>query len=408
MPRAGLMTLFNIYLWLVNRMVTTSKFSSGGIGSDREIDFLDIIKLLISEWKKLVTAALLGALLGLGSWFFLGSYQAQLTLTNNEGISVLSLRSLQQSLPNLAAEILERGSVPEGKEVLFSTMSNPDWWKKALTPVFSLTKSDIKELGADLKEGSNTLIFLKVSAAAKSQDGAIQNIRDITNFVRQGAAFLAIESLIRSQRAALISSEADIDGKINSAQVELTYQQVRLKNLEALAKRFPGEVRANPQVVDPKDSGAKYMPISTQIIAVNTDINNATENLERLRDNALRLIVLRKWLANAEPMVAGAGYDGLKLNEALLGLEERQRADVGNDPKSLAYLYQVRNALLENELRFKLGLLDSGPISVKKPGMIKAVVGGSVGALFLMLLALFWIHFLANRVFVKRVEISAS
>lgn len=355
--------------------------------SSAEISLLDIVNFLRSAWKKLAIASLVGAALGFGVWFFLGSYQAQLPLTNNESLSVLSIRTLQQTLPNLASQIMEKGEVPEGKEGLYRSMSNPDWWKKAITPVYSLTKADIKDLGAEMKDASNSILFVEVNGAASSREAAIQNARDTSQFIHQGGAYFELEGFIRGQQAALMSAQSEIDGKINSNLIELGYKQTRLKSLESLAKRFPGETRTN-QVVDAKDSGAKYLPINIQIIAINTDINNSLEDLDRLHDRKLQLAAQREWLAQAQPILT-QGYNGLKINQDLLALEAKQRSAIREtDPKSLAFLDSVRNTLVANEAKFKWGLIESSTISAKKTGMIKSTAGGLAAVFFLMLILL--------------------
>jgi uncharacterized protein involved in exopolysaccharide biosynthesis len=48
-------------------------FVSGSL-DDSEISLLDIVNFLADSWKKLVAAALAGALLGLGFWFLVASY----------------------------------------------------------------------------------------------------------------------------------------------------------------------------------------------------------------------------------------------------------------------------------------------------------------------------------------------
>jgi len=54
-----------------------------------EISLLDIVNFLQGAWKKLAIAAIVGAALGLAGWFFLGSYQAELVLDNNGGVSLV-------------------------------------------------------------------------------------------------------------------------------------------------------------------------------------------------------------------------------------------------------------------------------------------------------------------------------
>lgn len=353
-----------------------------------EISLQDIVSFFRVAWIKLAISGLAGACLGFGSWFFWANYEAQLLLTNSEGITVVSLRSLQQTLPNLAAEMVERDRVPEGKLALYSTMSDPHWWKKALIPIYGLTKADMKEMGAELEKGSNGILFLAVNGYSHSKEGAISQARDISKFIRQGGSYQTLKALLASQSAELLTAEADIAARINSTQIELEYQEARLKSLEALAKRFPGESRSVAQVVDPKDSGAKYLPVSTQIIATNTDINNGKESLARLRDRQIQLGSLKNWLESAEPILASS-YNGLKINQELLALEVKLRSQIGaTDPRALVFVNTIRSTLLANEARFTWGLVEAQTISAKKRGAIKFTLVGLAAALFLMLLAL--------------------
>ncbi|MEI6756000.1 MAG: hypothetical protein WCK80_03255, partial [bacterium] len=163
--------------------------------------------------------------------------------------------------------------------------SNPDWWQKNALPTYGMSKADTKDLAstAGLESAGTTIVSLTLTAGGSAKDKAIENARGAKVFLLQGASYLAIRAMFRAQESQLMSADADISRKINVTQVELAYQQERLKSLEALAKRFPGDQKTVSQVVDPKDSGAKYLPLSTQIIAANTDINANKETLERLK-----------------------------------------------------------------------------------------------------------------------------
>jgi len=267
-------------------------------------------------------------------------------------------------------------------------MSSPEWWKKAITPIFSLTKADIKDLGAEIEKGSNNILFLVVDGSASSKEAAIQNAHSTSQFIRSGGAYLAIKTMLKSQESDLQTADAEIQGKINASLVELDYQQARLKNLESLAKRFPGESRTFSQIVDPKDSGAKYLPISTQIVATNTDINNSTESLARLKDRRIQLGILKRWLEGATPIFAKS-YDGLQISRDLLALEEKLRSEIKpDDPRAFAFVDALRNGLVANEARFKWGLVEARTVTVNRAGMLKSIAGGLIGALLLMLLAL--------------------
>ena len=360
------------------------------MNSEAEISLIDIVNFLQSAWKKLVIAAVVGAALGLGGWFFLASYQAEIVLVNNGGVDLVGLRSLQKSLPHLADQIIDESKVPQGQESLYRTLANPDWWQKNLLPTYGMSKADTKDLASitGLESAGTSIVSLTITAGGSAKDKSIDNALGAKNFLLQGAAYLAVKSLLSSQEATLTGADADIAKKMNATQVELGYQQERLKSLEALARRFPNESKVISQVVDPKDSGAKYMPISTQIIAANTDINGSKESLERLKDAQTQTAVLRSWVGQAAPIVE-ASYDGLVLIKQLLEQESQLRATLDlKDPKSLAFVDGLRSTLISMNVRFTKGLeMNTAPVSTKK-GMIKTTAGGLAAALFLMLLAL--------------------
>ena len=60
---------------------------------EKEISLLDIVNFLVDSWKKLLIASLAGLVLGLGYWFFLATYKAELVLINNGGADLLNQRA---------------------------------------------------------------------------------------------------------------------------------------------------------------------------------------------------------------------------------------------------------------------------------------------------------------------------
>ena len=364
--------------------------SSQEVASETEISLLDIVNFLQESWKKLVIAAVVGALLGFGNWYFLGSYNAELVLSNNGGTDLVGWRSLQKTLPNLADQIIDESKAPEGKEALYRTLANADWWQKNALLVYGMSKADTKDLAstAGLEAAGTSIVSLTITAGGSTKDKAIDNARDAKNFLLQGASYLAIRSLFSAQEAQLTIADADIAKKMNATQVELTYQLERLKSLESLAKRFPNDSKVISQVVDPKDSGAKYMPISTQIIAANTDINGSKEALERLKDAQAQMAILRIWVKQVSSIM-NSSYDGIVLTKKLLEEEAQLRTNLGaSDPKALVFVDDLRSKLLANDVRFSKGFeMNTAPTASKK-GMIKSTAGGLAGAFFLMLLVL--------------------
>ncbi|MBT8541003.1 hypothetical protein G6722_06625 [Polynucleobacter paneuropaeus] len=366
--------------------------------NEGEISLIDIVSFVQESWKKLLAASIVGAVLGLTGWFFLGQYQAEYVLLNNNNnnnnsyaLDIVSWKMLQKSLPNLAAQVVEENKIPQDQAALYKTMAQEQWWQKNVSPAYALSKADTKDLGAiskDLDTASTTILSLTITAAGSSKEKAIDNVRTASQFLRSGSAYLQLHSLLNGYESQTISEVANLQQKITTTQIEMGYQQERAKSLEDLHKRFPGGVNVNGQVVDPKDSGAKYMPISTQIIAVNNDINQSKESLQRLRDRLGQIALIKTFIDQAIPL-QDQTFDGLVLNEQLLAIESALRSKLAKgDNNGQAILGQLRTQLLAIQVRFTKGLeANTPPVAIKK-GMIKTTAGGLVAAFFLMLLAL--------------------
>ena len=366
--------------------------------NEGEISLLDIVNFVQESWKKLLAASIVGAALGLSGWFFLGQYQAEYVLLNNNNnnnsyaLDIVSWKMLQKSLPNLAAQVVEENKIPQDQAALYKTMAQEQWWQKNVSPAYALSKADTKDLGAiskDLDAASTTILNLTITASASSKEKAMGNVRNASQFLRSGGAYLQLHSLLNGYESQTISTVAELQQKITTTQIEMGYQQERAKSLEDLHKRFPGSSPTTGQVVDPKDSGAKYLPLSTQIIAANTDINANKETLERLKDALAQMATLRIWVKQVSPLI-GSSYDGITLTRQLLEQEAALRATLNpNDPKSLAFVDGLRVTLLANEVRFNKAFeMNTAPTSGGKKGMIKTTAGGLAAAFFLMLLVL--------------------
>jgi hypothetical protein len=299
---------------------------------------------------------------------------------------------IQKSLPNLAAQIVEDGKASEGQAGLYKTLAGDQWWQKNAIPSYALSKADTKDLAGISKEfdgASTTILSIAVNATGSSKEGAIDAVRAATQFLRTGGAYLQIRSMLNAYEGEVISAAGEIQKKITNTKIEMGYQQQRVKSLEDLYKRYPSNSNVGQQVVDPKESGAKFLSITTQIIAANNDINQSKEVLNRLEDRLTQLALIKSFLDEALPMIETT-FDGLVLDKELLAIETKLREKIGkDDSKQQEILDQIRSQLLLIQARFTKGLeANTAPTSSGKKGMIKSTAGGLAGAFFLMLLAL--------------------
>jgi len=303
----------------------------------------------------------------------------------------VSWKVIQKSLPNLASQVVSEGTVPEGQSTLYKSLSNEQWWQKNITPSYAISKADTKDLAGiskDLDTASTTILSLTVTSGGNTKEAALESVRAAAKFLRTGGAYLQIRNTLNSYEGETISAAADIAKKITSTQIEMGYQRERAKQLEDLHRRFPSNTNVGQQVVDPKDSGAKYLPISTQIIAVNNDINQSKESLVRMRDRLSQIALMKTFLEQASP-IADKTFDGLVLGGQLLSIESDMRSKLAKDDvNGQEILEQLHSQLLQISARFTKGLeANTAPIASKK-GMIKSAAGGLAAAFFLMLLVL--------------------
>lgn len=367
-------------------------------GADMEISLVDIVHFLQGAWEKFAISAAVGVVLGLGGWFVLGSYSAEYVLLNNNNnnnnyaLDLVSWKMLQKNLPNLAGQIIDENKVPDNQAAIFIAMASDQWWQKNIAPSFALTKADTKDLpglSKDLDSASTTILNFTITASGASKQQAIENVRAASRFLRSGGAYLQLRSLFTAYETQAISAVSDIQQRITNTQIEMGYQQERIRRLEDLRKRFPevvGSAHNTQQINDPKDSSAKYLGLQTQLIAAINDLNASKELLERLHKRLDQVALAKTFLEQALPL-QGQTFDGLKLSQQLLEIESNLRSKLPKDDNNGAdFLNALQSELLAIQLRFTGGLeANTAPTSSGKKGITKAIAGGLVIALFLML-----------------------
>lgn len=363
-----------------------------------EISILDVIKFFQESWKRLAIAAFFGAFFGFAGWSLFGSYSASYTLINNYNnnsyaLDIVSWKMLQKSLPNLAAQIISENKVPENQLALYGVMSGEHWWQKNAIPSYSLTKSDTKDLvGIDkgLDSASTAILSLNLIAAGSSREQATINVRLASQFLRTGGAYLQARSLLNSYEAQTLSLRAELIQKITNTQIEMGYQLERAKELELLRNRYPNNQSASvSQTVNSSDASAKYLPLTVQIIATNTDINASKELISRLERRLEQINLSKIFLDKALPLQEQT-YDGLTLVTQLLEIERELREKTANTNHNAKNFFEIlESQLLAIQVRFTKGLeANTAPTASGKTGVVISALGGLIAAFLLLLLIL--------------------
>lgn len=358
----------------------------------QEISLNDIIDFFVTKWKIFSMGAFFGLIMALGGTLWSGKYEAEATLINKSNFDYLTWKNLKRNLPILAARISE---ATNSSEDFLGALSSETWWQKNVVPTYALGKEDTKAIFGMPKEQqdaeSTKIKDFVVTAAGSSKEDAIKNLSMATSFLRSGAAYLTLKDVIANYQIELLNSESDIVKSIAHLEVELAYLNGRMADLELLRAKFPGNAASIiTQPMDFKDSSAKYLPIITQLVAVNKDISAIKEELTRLNSRKSQLAIMNSFLSQAMP-VMGKNFDGLSAIAELMRIESGMRKDLQpSDWNKVSMLNNIKYDLVSIHTRFTLGLEQPTYISARKPHYLKPAAIGLAAGFFLALLFSLW------------------
>lgn len=354
-----------------------------------EISLNDIIGFFLTYWKFLIVGAISGFVIALSGVLLFSKYEAEATLRNGSTkISYSMWADLRKELPILAAKISER---EKNSESFINVLSSETWWNRNVTPIFAVTKEDAKEVFGMTKEmqeaGALVIKYFVVNVKEQSKEEALKNLSMATSFLRSGAAYLALKNFFGTYQATLLLSTPQIERDILSSKTQLAVLNRHLANLELLRAKFPKDTGSLP--VDLKDPSAKYLPLATQIIALNHDIREQKEKLTRLNDSLSQIAIINSFISQAQP-VMDKNFDGLSVIAELEQLESSVRKGISNsDVNDISILNDIKYNLAVIKFNFTYELGQPTSISVSKPFSIKLIVIGLASGFFLALLGSF-------------------
>ena len=353
--------------------------------NDGELSLDDIINFLTNYRKFFLAGLIAGISMAVLITSLFAKHTAEAVLINNGAIEFISWKSLQKNLPMLASQISEKENGGYLK-----VMSSEKWWDKNVVATYSLTKKDTKELlgiNKDLQDSEgNRILNLIVKAEATNKDDSVKNLNNAISFVSSGSAYLSYKNLITSYTTRVITSESTNEKNLKDLEIEFGFLEQRAKNLNQLKAQFPSQTSSTNQVVDPKDSGAKYLPLSTQIIATNSDINGIKERLLRLKNEQQKFKVIKMFSEGAMPLVNNE-FDGIKLGNDLLELTKKvgSQIDKNNLNEQLA-INIISSELVAIQTKFTHGLEQATAGIVSPPNHLKNILIGIIAGLFASIL----------------------
>lgn len=288
---------------------------------------------LMRQYKRLFLGASIGLILGLmGCYGFVG-YKAVVDVPNQWG-DVASIRSLEAGWPSLVLEMANDPNLNSQEQSFYETLSSALWWNKAVRANYAVTKAGLKDLVGTSEIKGEPILGLAVTWAGKNAALIKQELLQAVGFIRFASVYLSVRNSAINYEAESFSATAAIEKKLHEARLELIFANRRLSNLEELQKRFPENTLVANQVVDLKESGAKYLPISTQIITAKSDIFATQERIKQLQPCFEQTQLLAQFVGQAKRLLLKE-RNGFKLTEQLLAIEAQMRTSIASENLSL-------------------------------------------------------------------------
>lgn len=350
---------------------------------------MDIINFFIDYWKLYLTGSLVGLVLALGFVAFRGVYTAETILVNRQGSDYVSWRGMQKNLVMLAEET--KSLAPNPPRILIS-MASPDWWRLSVKPTYSLTKTDTKELvsiSKDVQDAEATKILnFVISATGNSRQHAESNLDYAVEFIRAGSMYLKFRSLVLTYQLSLIEDLNRINLQLNRLNLDIRILGEQRDFLYSLRKQFPDE-NVTTQLVDLNDGTAKFLPITTQLVAVLKDINTFEENIKKLNYEKSQAMVKEEFLKESLKLFANQTNDRKKILSALNAVEKKIRSQISSTdlPKMIA-IDSIQRDLSAIEASSTFGLQQLVAPTVTAPKYLKpAFIGFAAGAFAALLIS---------------------
>jgi hypothetical protein len=356
------------------------------------IKCISFLRFFLSKKKGIFVSIAAGTIFGIAISLVMPN-KGSLYIENYRAISFSEWRGHQQGLPYLASRMLDANLINEDQKALYRNLSSPRWFAKHIYPVFLATKSDLRNFTTtkELELISDSIIGLKIEVQASS----VQRIKDDLNYIqfffKEGSAYLAASSLIEQYKLRIDRGAIDLRDKILQSNIDLHYMHESVKNLKNLQTQFPENVTPlGRQVQALTDSNSKFMPISTQLVALSTDISNVNQVIRRLEDQIAKNNVYEEFISKINSDSIG-GMNGFDWIDGMLKTEGEMRDKAAGNQNTIAALNEINGDLTKIKLKYTVGL-SNGVVQVDTrttDGVIFIIGTGFIGLLSWMLWCLF-------------------
>jgi LPS O-antigen subunit length determinant protein (WzzB/FepE family) len=373
-----------------------------------EIDLYEYLRV-IWKWRWLIAiGTIVATLAAIPAAYLMRTYKSQGVLRLSEALKPEELTKISEqgskeiivSLPEYKIysaaltdsqaflEYLNRHELFSSKEMAsIQNLRMGPALKDNINPLYAYTENELKSLRPD----EQLVSAIQLSWDGPSPEQAQRMVDALGLFVKDTIEQKIMEKYVNRAYQQAYSNVQEFERTLIDLRFSLEQKEQKLTELRKIAQRTPrGEQLSNREVVSVEQGGYRFLPPSTQMVAVQVEVadtNLAIADTERqLKINRLRLEVFTRMKDFLQEKVAGNLFNRL---EEIKG-EFFQDKDVTNDEVLI-----VRNEISADFAQFKYRFHDvlqfvSGPTLPQRAKPSKRLV--LAVAFFL---ALFFFTFLA-------------
>jgi hypothetical protein len=392
-----------------------------------QISLYDVVTFLMNRWKLYLAGFVLGAIFATSFAFFNSSYTASIILNispNFETSSnfkasgsgrevpfdLIAWRATQKKLVEMMQELASSDSSQGKKPAYIAVLASTEWWHNHVTPIKVLTTDEAKELlginsmiignnkpsedtpllkslGRVIAEATR-ISALQLSQTAKTADVAISQVEETADVIVNSLALLRYHAFTETLRTNALDLEAKANTELGALILNLNALERQRNSLIRLNQEYPNW---SPQWVGVLDKDmSKYLPIPTQLIAINLDIDDVKEQIYSVKLEQEQNEINRE-LANAATSILNKEYSNKVVGQQILGVEKTLRMGIRpEDVHRIIALDRILTHLLNiisiNDSQIK----ETSAFISKAPTTLNAgIKGAGLGLALALLLSIF-------------------
>lgn len=262
---------------------------------------------------------------------------------------------------------------------------------KWVEPMQRLSRQDIKEFGDTNKTNDESAIFgLKYTGVGKTPEIAQQLAQYEADYAMYSGLRVALVEHIRNQIATKASLIEVAESEKIHLEHEISTTTTRLKELRRISQLYPDAAKIDSrQLISIDKGGERYMPITNQMVALETQVVDIKERISQF-DRNLKIYPVELALLKEQLAVLDKTATGKDTLDAIMKLAQQKFVSAKEEWEkqiyldSLSVLGQIRSRYLD-----KPSFLVS-PTLPESPEQPKPIILGILFALLFGALAAAW------------------